>query len=130
MQVHDGSLATVLRVDGEIDASNANLVTREIGRIWRLDTPLIVDLGTLDFLGIAGLRGLLELEDENQPQLFVITGPALQRLTRVISDAGLPIVHSVPEAVRLIEEALQAGRRLPQTLPDSEHRRTRPGRRD
>ena len=49
----------VLRVDGEIDGSNANLVGQAILRFSRLKTPLILDLSHLDFLGIAGLRTLV-----------------------------------------------------------------------
>jgi anti-anti-sigma regulatory factor len=51
LHVHARSLATVLRVDGEIDASDAELLAQAIRRFSQLKTPLILDLSQLDFLG-------------------------------------------------------------------------------
>src|SRR5882757_3174550 len=42
LYVYARSLATVLRVDGEVDASNAERVTQEIRRFARLQSPLIL----------------------------------------------------------------------------------------
>lgn len=106
VRVHARSLATLLRVTGEVDASNADLVSRAIRRFSQLDTPLIVDLSSVEFLGIAGFRTLFGLH------CIVVAGPALRRLTSVITDHGVPIVDSVPEALHLIEEDIHARRQL------------------
>jgi anti-anti-sigma factor len=106
--VHARGLVTVLRVSGEIDASNADLVARVIRRFSQLKAPLVLDLCHLDFLDVAGLRTLITLTHENQEAKLhckVVTGPTLRRLTRVVADHGLPIVDSVPEALQLVEEA-------------------------
>ena len=111
--VHARSVAAVLRIDGEIDMANADLVTQAVRRFSRLKAPLIVDLSHLDFLGIAGFRTLLVLNREReQAQLHcsVVNGATLRRLTRVVTDQGLPIVESVPEALGLIEEASRTRR--------------------
>jgi anti-anti-sigma factor len=115
LHVHARSVATVLRVDGEIDASNADLVAQAIRRFSRLKAPLVIDLSHLDFLGIAGLQALLTLNREHQQAALlcrVVSGATLRRLTGVVTDPGLPIVDSVPDALRLIQDALNARHRL------------------
>jgi anti-anti-sigma factor len=115
LRVHARSLATVLRVDGEIDACNADLVARAIRRVSQLKSPLILDLCHLDFLDIAGLRALITLNHENQEAKLhcsVVSGPTLHRLTRVVADHGLPTVDSVPEALQLVADAVNARRQF------------------
>ena len=115
LRVHAHSLATVLRVDGEIDAFNADLVVQAIRRVSRLKAPLILDLCHLDFLDVAGLRALITLSHENQEtnvHCSVVSGPTLHRLTRVVADHGLPIVDSVPEALQLVADAVKARRQF------------------
>jgi anti-anti-sigma factor len=115
LDVHARSLATVLRVDGEIDVSNADLVARAIRRFSQLKAPLILDLSRLDFLGVAGFRALLMLSHQHRQDRLhfsVVGGAALGRLTRVVTDHGLPTVDSVPEALQLIEKAIRERRQL------------------
>jgi anti-anti-sigma factor len=115
LHVHARSLATVLRVDGEIDASNADLVAQAIRRFSKLKAPLILDLSQLDFLAVAGLRALQSLNDEHQQARLhcsVVNGPALRRLTRVVTCHGLPIVESVPVALQLIDDVIRARRQV------------------
>lgn len=106
-------LATVMRIAGEIDAANADLVAREIRRFAQSKTPLILDLSHLDFLAVAGLRALLVLNHEHlQARLYcsVVPGPAMRSLLRIISDHGLTVADSVPEALQLIDDVVQARR--------------------
>lgn len=115
VHVHARSLATVLRIEGEIDASNAEVVAQVVRRFARLKAPLILDVSQLDFLGSAGLRVLLLLDEEHrEAQLHnnVVSGAALRRLTRVVTDHGLPVVDSVPEALQNTHEFIHARRRL------------------
>jgi anti-anti-sigma factor len=115
LHVHTRRPATVLRVDGEMDASNAELVAQAIRRFSQLRAPLILDLSHLDFLGIAGLRALIALNREHRQAKLaysVVSGPTLHRLTRVVSDHGLPIIDSVPEALQLVEDAINGRRQL------------------
>ncbi len=72
LYVYARGLGTVLRVDGEIDASNTNSVAQAIRCFARLKTPLILDLSHLDFLSIDGFRALLMLNHEHQPQNFTV----------------------------------------------------------
>jgi anti-anti-sigma factor len=113
--VHARRLATVLRVDGEIDVSNATFVAQSIRQFSLLNAPLIIDVSHLEFLGIAGFRVLLDLSRDNgQParRCRVVTGAALRRLTRVFADEELLIVDSVPAALHQIDEDIRARRRF------------------
>jgi anti-anti-sigma factor len=115
VHVHARSLATVLRIEGEIDASNADLVAQAIRRFARLKAPLVLDVSQLDFLGSAGLRALLLLNEEHrQARLHcnVVSGAALQRLTGLATNHGLPVVDSVPEALQNSHDFIHARRHL------------------
>jgi anti-anti-sigma factor len=115
VNVHARSLATVLRIEGEIDAANADLVAQTVRRFARLKAPLVLDLSQLGFMGSAGLRTLLLLSEEHrQARLHcnVVSGAALRRLTSVVTDHGLPLVDSVPEALQNTHEFIHARRQL------------------
>jgi len=115
VHVHARSVATVLRIEGEIDTSNVDLVAQAVRRFARLKAPLVLDVSQLDFLGSAGLRMLLFLNEEHrEAQLHnnVVSGAALRRLTRVVTDHGLPVVDSVPEALQNTHDFIHARRRL------------------
>nr|WP_241519250.1 STAS domain-containing protein [Mycobacterium paraense] len=109
------SLGTVLRVDGEIDASNADDVAHAVRQFARLKSPLVLDLSHLEFLGTDGFRALLVLNHENQRSRVhcsVVAGAALRPLLRIVRDHGLPVVGSVAEALQLIEDIVRARREL------------------
>lgn len=115
IHVHARSTATILRIVGEVDASNTGLVAEAIRRFSRLKAPLILDLTGLEFLAGSGLRALLVLNEEHreaQLRCWVVAGAALRRLTRVLPDHGLPIAESVEAALAHIEGATTARRRL------------------
>lgn len=116
VQVRALRLATVLRLDGQIDASNADVVAEAIRRFSKLMAPLIIDTSRLEFLGLAGLRALLTLNNEHQRARLhcsVVGGAALHRLTRVVTGHGLPVVDSVPEALQIVEDVVRARRGAP-----------------
>ncbi|OJZ75379.1 sulfate transporter [Mycobacterium paraffinicum] len=115
IHVHARSTATVLRIDGEVDAANTDLLADIIRRFARLRAPLILDLTALDFLAGSGLRALLDLNEEHrvaQLRCSIVSGAALRRITRVLPDHGLPIADSVDAALAHIEGATTARRRL------------------
>ncbi len=115
VHVHARSVATVLRIEGGMDAANADLVAQVVRSFARLNAPLVLDLSRLDFLGSAGLRALLLLNEEHraaQVRNNVVRGAALSRLTRVITDHGLPVVDSVPEALQNTHDFIHARRRF------------------
>src|SRR5262245_13186714 len=66
VHVRARSIATVLAIDGGIDACNADCFIEAIRRYSRLHAPLVVDLSHADFIGVAGFRALLIINDEHQ----------------------------------------------------------------
>lgn len=111
--VYARSLATVLRCDGEIDATNAARIGTEIRRFSK--APLILDLSQLDFLGVEGFSELLTLNREHRAvglHCTVVAGIAMRPLLRVVNGHGMRVVESVPEALQLIEGALAERRQL------------------
>jgi anti-anti-sigma factor len=115
IHVHARSVATVLRVEGEVDAANTDLITESIRRFSRLKAPLVLDLSGLDFLAASGFRALLVVNEEHRQaklRCSVVSGAALRRLTRVVLDHGLPIAESVPAALAHIDCATTVRRRL------------------
>lgn len=115
IHVHARSLATVLSVVGEVDAANAGLVTAAIRRFSRLNAPLILDLGHLEFLGSSGFRELLVLDGDHRRDglhYSVVDGAALHRVATMMPDHGLPIVDSVPEALWGVADLMRARRRF------------------
>lgn len=116
MFVYARRFATVVRVDGGVDASNAGHIAAEIRRFTKAQAPLIIDLSRLEFLGIEGFQQLLALNHQHRAAgLYcnIVTGAAVRPLTRVVTDHGLPLVKSVPEALQLIEDALATRRVAP-----------------
>lgn len=102
-----------MRIDGEIDASNAEDVAQAIRRFARLKTPLILDLSQLGFLSTEGFRMLLMLNNEHRSarvHCSVVTGHATRTLLRIVNGHGLCVAESVPEALQLIEDIIRARR--------------------
>ena len=113
--VYARNLGTVLRVDGEIDASNAKDLTTAIKNFARLKTPLVLDLSHLNFVSVEGFRALLFLNDElrkSRVYCSVVGGTAVHPLLRIVHHNGLPIADSVPEAFQNLEDMLRARRQL------------------
>lgn len=111
LHVQVRGLATVLRVEGEIDASNADLLAQAARRFVRLRVPLILDVSRVEYLGSAGLRALLLVDDECQLARLhcsVVGGESLHRLTRLVTGLRLPLVDSVADALELIRGTTRA----------------------
>lgn len=116
LHVQARGLATVLRIDGEIDAANADLVAQAARRFVRLRVPLILDVSEVGYLGSAGLRALLLVDDECRLARLhcqVVDGPALRRIIRLIPGHGLTVVDSVPEALQRIRTPFASGEGRP-----------------
>lgn len=113
--VYARNLGALLRVDGEIDASNADELTQAIRKFARLKTPLVLDLSHLRFVSVAGFRALLVLNDELRRACVhssVVAGVAIRPLLRIVHHNGLPIAGSVPEAFQNLEDILAARRQF------------------
>lgn len=126
--VYARCLATVVRVDGEIDAANARDLTEAIRGFARLKTPVVLDLSRLRFLSVEGFRALLFVNDELRKarvHCSVVTGTAIRPLLRIVHDNGLATTDSVPEAFQTIEDILAARRRFVSDLARPRQPRSR-----
>ena len=92
----DGSL--LVRASGEIDHANAGMLEEELGRALGCDASVIVlDLGDVDFIDVAGLRALLSAaerfrEDGNRLSVWLGSGAAVRRLVELCAVEGeLPL---------------------------------------
>ena len=100
----------VVRVEGEIDASNASEVTDRIrGMVGDEVSGLIVDLSGTDYLDSAGIRMLFDLRArlDSTGRALAIAIPAGSPARQVLAIAEVPQVIPLADdadgAVRLIE---------------------------
>ncbi|MFI9505007.1 STAS domain-containing protein [Nocardia sp. NPDC052566] len=104
--------ATVCTVEGEVDLYTAGeLRSRLIGALRTAPPLLVVDLSTVTFFGVAGLRVLIEARTwagHNGVDLRLITGPrCVERLFEVSGYAGaFEIVSGFSAIVPLIHPCL------------------------
>lgn len=107
LRVTARSLATVLSLEGDIDLTNAGRLVTAVQRFAKLGVPLVVDCSRTEFIGLAGFRALLVLDQDFHRcglQWCVVSGAAMRPLLRVSANHGLPLAESIPEALRYIEE--------------------------
>lgn len=104
----DSSL--VVRVEGEIDASNAPALTAEIqGLLGDPVRGLVVDLSGTDYLDSAGIRMLFDLRArlEAREGAICLVVPAESPTRQVLDiaevDQLIPIVTTPAEAVRRVQ---------------------------
>jgi anti-sigma B factor antagonist len=100
----------VVRVDGEIDASNASEMTDRIsGMVEGGASGLVVDLSGIRYLDSAGIRMLFELHarlDSLGRRLAIASpadSPSRQVLDIVEVSQVIPLADSADGAVRLID---------------------------
>jgi anti-sigma B factor antagonist len=113
--VYARNLGTVLRVDGEIDASNAQDLTQAVRNFARLKAPLVLDLSHLRFVSVEAFRELLLLNDElRKARVYcsIVGGAAVRPLLRIVHDNGLQVAGSVPEAFQNLADVLRARRQF------------------
>lgn len=118
--VYARCLATVVRIDGEIDAANAKDLTEAVRSFARLKTPVVLDLSGLRFVSVEGFRALLAVNDELRKarvHCSVVTGTAIRPLLRIVHDNGLATTESLAEAFQTIADILEARRRFLSDLP-------------
>jgi anti-sigma B factor antagonist len=97
IEQHGNSL--VVRALGELDIATANSLDEELRRVWYCDaSPILLDLGEVDFLDSVGMRSLLAVAKhsrENGNRLRIRLGSGAVR--RVIEVSGverpLPLVE-------------------------------------
>jgi anti-anti-sigma factor len=106
LRPHARSLATVVAISGEIDASNADDVSQHLRRFLSVGTALILDLSDVECIGVQGLRALFALDDEcarsGVEWALVASHPVNLMLRAADPDDLLPVLSSLAEALQWI----------------------------
>lgn len=112
---------TVISISGEIDASNADDVSRHASALGSGCGALIIDLADVDFIALHGLRALFALRMQcarTNTTFVLIASHAVNRLLRWGDrDKLLPVVGSATEALQLIRGSDQGRRSLQLVTP-------------
>src|SRR5690242_18598910 len=89
------SLGTLVTVDGELDAANADQLAGYVQRSVRRSSRVILDLRGLEFIGTAGFSALHRINvvcSGAQVPWAMVPSPAVSRLLRLCDpDGTLPV---------------------------------------
>jgi anti-anti-sigma factor len=95
--------ATVIEVVGDVDACDADHVAKYLFGFVHVDHPLILDLGGVGFMGVAGLRAVQLFAEKCRAagrDWVLVTSQAVNILLRVSPDYWLPTVDTLEDAVQ------------------------------
>ncbi|KAA1251105.1 STAS domain-containing protein [Mycobacterium simiae] len=113
-RVRVGRHATVLMINGDIDAFNADCVLEHIRCFVPAGRPLIVDFSRVDFFAVHGLKNLLEFGQECDrygANWALVASPAVSRLLRAAKvENRLPAAFSVIAALERLTHPPSAWR--------------------
>lgn len=102
---------TVITVDGELDAANADQLAAYVQHSIMRSTRMILDLRGLEFIGTAGFSALHRINvacSRTQVRWAMVSSPALSRLLRVCDpDGTLPVTN--PRAQPLLRSRRTEG---------------------
>ena len=105
------SLGTVIAVDGELDAANADQLAAYVQRSVRRSRRVILDLRGLEFIGTAGFSALHRINvvcSGAQVYWAMVASPAVSRLLRICDpDGTLPV--TTPRAEPLLQSTRARG---------------------
>lgn len=118
---HYHPFATVVRVNGDVDAYNVDRVSNYVGRVITAAEAVVLDLSRIDFLSVAGLRALLTFDEECARvgvSWVMVTSPAVDRTLKVAGgDLGLPAFRTMDAALLQLAGADDAPRTEHQVTP-------------
>ncbi|MGZ6778421.1 MAG: STAS domain-containing protein [Mycobacterium sp.] len=124
ISAHPIGATTVITVNGEIDASNADFTASVLHGFATLNGKVAVDLSNVDFIGTQGLRLLIEFHDtcrHRNTAAAIVPCQMLRRLMNVIEiGSHLPVAESVSDAVQSVEGHLPTTDRPAFTRVDPE----------
>jgi anti-anti-sigma factor len=120
LRVYARSTATVVTLDGEIDASNAEWVSANIRGLVALGDALVLDMSGVEFLSLHGLRAVFALDaDCSQAGVtwMLVASDPVRRMVRIGDrDCALPQVGSVVSALQRLGESKSTRADAPRQL--------------
>jgi len=113
LRAHCRDQATIVKVTGEIDATNIDRFSDYIHRFIEGATALILDLSGVDFLCARGISVLVALDNDCRitgTRLAIVAGPTVRRLLHIGGPSDvLHTVNSERQALKsFAEQALAA----------------------
>jgi anti-anti-sigma factor len=115
VRAHCRHLATVVTVNGEIDAVNTDAISTYIRRLARVEGPLILDLSAVRSFTAAGISLLLKLDEDFRAaavQWTLVASRPVMELLGEHGDAVFPIARSVHQALSALAETISKRREL------------------
>ncbi len=116
IRAHGRHLATVVTIQGEIDATNVEQVAQYLRRFLLGGGPVVLDLSEVRRFTGAGMSLLLTFDDDcgaAGAEWTLVVGPAV---TELLNDAraedAFPTARSVHEALRNLADAIVSRRQL------------------
>jgi anti-sigma B factor antagonist len=100
VRIEQGGDSLTVRALGELDIATADTLAEELGRVWRCDaSPIVLDLGEVDFLDSMGLRALLAVakhsrETGNRLRIRQDSAAVRRVITVTGLERALPLVES------------------------------------
>lgn len=116
MRAHCRHLATVVTVQGEIDAVDVERIAQYLRRFLLGDSPVVLDMSEVSRFTVAGVSLLLAFDEECCAAGVEWTLVPGRAVTESLSDAAavdtFPVARSVHEALRNLAEAIVSRRQL------------------
>lgn len=111
IRAHCRHLATVVTIRGEIDALNVGRVDEYLRRFILGNSPVVLDLSEVTGFAVAGISLLSAFDDACRAadvEWILVPGPAV---SESVGEA-FPVTRSVPEALRILADAIDSRRQL------------------
>jgi anti-anti-sigma regulatory factor len=116
-------LATVVTVDGDIDASNVQEVTQYATRYVLAEKPFVLDLSAVNTISPHGISLIFALDDKCDAaglEWELVANPAiLDAIGHDVDHTTLPVSGSVARALAHFADVTRRRRRLLPALPKS-----------
>ena len=116
IRAHCRHLATVVTIQGEIDAANVDRVSEYVRRFALTNNSLVLDLSGVDYFAAAAVTLLYTLDEDYRAAglewALVPSHSVNGQLRACDSDAMFPITPSVHQALHEFAELIAARRQL------------------
>ncbi len=109
ISVNRGAIADIIRVEGEVDVTNADALDQSLGKALRTNRAVIADLSRLSFIDLRGTAvletaGRRAQEDGRQ---FIVVGsePHVHKLFSIIQlHRRIHVVGTIDEALAFLQD--------------------------
>ncbi len=116
IRAHCRHLATVVTIQGEIDAVNVDRIGQYLRRFLLGDSPVVLDMSEVSRFAVAGMSLLWTFDDDCRAagvEWTLVAGPAVtEMLSAAAAEDTFPVTRSVHEALHNLADAIVSRRQL------------------